>query len=117
MNRIKLYHGGSRTFLDSCCIALDPERSFYCSRDKSIANQAAFDHGCEGSVRYIAIPHSIFRAALAKGLFEERPYAGALSEGSTEIIIRSGKGIHLLNLFFLLENASAISERKKRLRR
>ena len=98
MTNINLYHGGQRDLVHSIAgYGLLPGKDFFCSRQQSLAWEAASSYE-NGAVLRIALPAEIFREGLRRGYFEERPYLGSLPvQFSMEVVVRKPEGIDIVN--------------------
>src|SRR3989338_10935350 len=97
-NTIALYHGGNRVLLDSIALfGLHLEQEFYCSRQQSLAEEAARSHGTEGAVLRIPLAEALFNRGIKEGWIEERLYMGCIQvEGAREVIVKK-EGIPAFN--------------------
>ena len=58
---IILYHGGdAANILEIRSYGLSYGRRFYCTRQKSLAQEAAYGYGVDGALLEILIPHKLF---------------------------------------------------------
>ncbi len=96
---IQLYHGGQRSRVNNLYCGLNPQRDFYCTRDRYLAQNAANDHA-EGALFSFNVPQDEFDRGISLGLFEERAYLGCIMDSeSSEVIIKKGEGIRFANRF------------------
>jgi len=97
---IILYHGGdAANILEIRSYGLSYGRRFYCTRQKSLAQEAAYGYGVDGALLEILIPHKLFDYCKQAGVLEERYYLGVIQlfEGSSEVIISSKQGLDIIN--------------------
>ncbi len=94
---IMLYHGGSSWNIDSIkAYGLSAQRPFYCTPSYSLALNAS--DGVPDSVLEIELLKERYDYAVAKGLFEVRPYCGLLCDfWEIEIVVSVPGGIEILN--------------------
>ena len=99
-NLVKLYHGGHlhriADFYGGATLSVD--REFYCATDKSLAHEAAYIHGINGSVLEIVMLSEHYNYCIDRRFFEEREYMGViLCDWKREVVINPGNGIRILN--------------------
>lgn len=98
---VRLYHGGKRDIIYDLMYGgarLSPEREFYCTTAKGLAQEASTIHGVEGALMEVIMTLEHFRFCVDCGIFEVREYCGVIQyEGASEVIVKPGDGIRIIN--------------------
>ena len=99
MAAIKLYHGGEQGQVHSLRYwGLNLDQPFYCTRNRSLAEEASRSHGLDGRLLELDVPKETFEECLAAGYWIERPYMGCMPvDHSTEVIVKPGEGTEIMN--------------------
>jgi hypothetical protein len=101
LEKITLYHGGNLDQVsDLRAWGLNHQQSFYCTRDRGLAEEARNSHGIDGTLLKIEVPKNEFVEGLEKGYLEERPYMGCIPvDFSREVEVKPGKGTAFMSQF------------------